>query len=575
MGPDVAVADVTPTLHGHWCIGGKEARLRHFDWNRCFLYQSAPQGPERRLPLAPLPWQWWDSAGSKWVLDRAIRVLDVPHASVDQRLALAQQEVVALRAWAEVARRRATWWMPPAPPKPEVDEAELMAERAAGLASLGVDLTSPLFTDDLGATLLLTAAEQGWVELCGELLSSSRPGYLEAQDLAGRTALFRAVGAGHRELGGLLLSAKACPSSASVDGLQPLHAALSSGREELASALLASRANAAARLPSGQMPKDYTDPDGRIRSLLDSALVSAPRPRRKRSVAYGKEEAIGISWHRDAAAWVVRSLSPGDPASEAGVRPGWVLLRVDGAAPGRVQSSFLTTSGTGTWVTSSMSGGLGKKGPLLDCVMVLGATGEPQDDVDMQSGKGKEDPEEELLHPRDLAERESEDEAEPSEGWRDTEPWEYKNDKFEEDFTRLLETLRTGLPVLSLPSLYEHGLGWVWPGLEREGPDFCVEGRTIKKDSRHASLKEYLSQRERAGLISRQEVEDEDADDSDDDGDPFAGLEAAADRQVEQCCSITERDSQRHRSSVTGMVSEATRQNVMQHVQAGLAVVLG
>ena len=29
--------------HGNWCIGGKEARLHQFDWNRCFLYQSMPQ----------------------------------------------------------------------------------------------------------------------------------------------------------------------------------------------------------------------------------------------------------------------------------------------------------------------------------------------------------------------------------------------------------------------------------------------------------------------------------------------------------------------------------------------------
>ena len=46
-------------------------------------------------------------------------------------------------------------------------------------------------------------------------------------------------------------------------------------------------------------------------------------------------------------------------------------------------------------------------------------------------------------------------------------------------------------------SWYSHGLGWMWPGLER---------RVIKKEERHRSLKQYLAQRERAGLISRQEV---------------------------------------------------------------------
>eukprot|EP00435_Cladocopium_sp_Y103_P070058 s1830_g34.t1 len=131
--------------------------------------------------------------------------------------------------------------------------------------------------------------------------------------------------------------------------------------------------------------------------------------------------------------------------------------------------------------------------------------------------------------------------------WRD-EPWEYKNEQYEayyrrqgicseEEFLKMLETLRTGLPVairvnrmrpatrpgLGAASLrerleelaekfsdpemqcyapqklswYSHGFGWMWPNLER---------RVIKKDQRHAGLKEYLAQRERAGLISRQEA---------------------------------------------------------------------
>eukprot|EP00439_Symbiodinium_sp_Y106_P030779 s8533_g3.t1 len=288
---------------GHWCVGGKEARRREFDWNRCFLYQTAPQDPHQsragRLLIAAQPWQWWDSIGRKWVLDPTIRVLDVPHASSDQRQMLAQHEVEALRGAAEVCRRRTSWWLPPAPPQPEADETSFIAERAAGLVTLGVDLTSPLFTDDLGATLLLTAAEMGWTDLCRELLSKHRPGYLESRDHAGRTALFHAVHAGHQEVTELLLYAKACPSAASSEGMQPLHCALSIEREDLASALLAARADAAAKLPGGRLPQDHIDPDGQTRTLLDSALATVPRPRRKRCVVYGKEEAIGISWCRE------------------------------------------------------------------------------------------------------------------------------------------------------------------------------------------------------------------------------------------------------------------------------------
>jgi len=44
---------------------------------------------------------------------------------------------------------------------------------------------------------------------------------------------------------------------------------------------------------------------------------------------------------------------------------------------------------------------------------------------------------------------------------------------------------------------YPHNLGWHWPGLER---------RTVKKDPRNSQLKEYLTNRERSGLISRQET---------------------------------------------------------------------
>jgi len=44
---------------------------------------------------------------------------------------------------------------------------------------------------------------------------------------------------------------------------------------------------------------------------------------------------------------------------------------------------------------------------------------------------------------------------------------------------------------------YQHGLAWHWKALER---------KTIKKDARHMKLKDYLAERERRGLITRQEV---------------------------------------------------------------------
>eukprot|EP00439_Symbiodinium_sp_Y106_P017793 s6925_g2.t1 len=68
------------------------------------------------------------------------------------------------------------------------------------------------------------------------------------------------------------------------------------------------------------------------------------------------------------------------------------------------------------------------------------------------------------------------------------------------------------------------------------------------------------------------------------DEDPFTGPETGNDPgskctrhhgQIEQCCTINARESTRRRSSMTHLVSESTRQNVMQHVHAGLAVVLG
>jgi len=100
------------------------------------------------------------------------------------------------------------------------------------------------------------------------------------------------------------------------------------------------------------------------------------------------------------------------------------------------------------------------------------------------------------------------------------------------EWSQLLETLRTGLPTAirvnrmragSEPlcarlremqadcyndterkcyspeqlQWYPHGLAWHWRELER---------RQIKKDHRHMRLKNYFAQRERRGIISRQEV---------------------------------------------------------------------
>lgn len=88
-----------------------------------------------------------------------------------------------------------------------------------------------------------------------------------------------------------------------------------------------------------------------------------------------------------------------------------------------------------------------------------------------KGGKSKGDEEPDAKRPR-------------NEDWRD-EPWEYKNEQYEAYYRR------------QKLSWYSHGFGWMWPNLER---------RVIKKDQRHAGLKEYLAQRERAGLISRQEA---------------------------------------------------------------------
>jgi len=135
--------------------------------------------------------------------------------------------------------------------------------------------------------------------------------------------------------------------------------------------------------------------------------------------------------------------------------------------------------------------------------------------------------------------------AEPARNdiWREAGSWELVNEAYEayyqrqkicseEEWPKLLQALRSGLPVairinrmrLGSPLLskrlhemkqicsgdeareqfapvrlswFAHDLAWHWPGLER---------RTVKKNKQNAQLKTYLMNRERSGLISRQEV---------------------------------------------------------------------
>eukprot|EP00913_Durusdinium_trenchii_P004592 g4265.t1 len=136
-------------------------------------------------------------------------------------------------------------------------------------------------------------------------------------------------------------------------------------------------------------------------------------------------------------------------------------------------------------------------------------------------------------------------------------------------------------------SWYSHGLGWMWPGLER---------RVIKKEQRHAGLKEYLAQRERAGLISRQEALDPSSrptgeSDSDDDSyeDDLANFgedisvpdehvqsaESSSDTSDSTEAIASSRDTQRRRSSIRTMMGEASRTSCLQHLQAAISVLFG
>ncbi|CAJ1341326.1 unnamed protein product [Effrenium voratum] len=313
---------------GHWCFGGPDAKLHNFDYNRCYLYLK-----DAELPSSLCLWQAWNGARGCWA-QTSLCVSEAPQTPPGQCQALAAGEVAQLRAWAESQRRKRDWWLPPAPPElPEqpqteqMEQMEQMEQRATSLAQLGIDLASPLF-EERGQTLLMLGAEQGWLQLCRHLCtatSASRlAAYLNAQeDESGYTALFYAVRAGHAEVARLLLDAKASPNvETSRSRTTPLLLALQRREASLVQLLMACRADVPGK------PEDLADTE-EMRLLL----TAPARNIRRRLVIYTSEDQIGIQWFETKGVMLVRSLRPEEKASQAGVRPGWVLLTVDGAAP--------------------------------------------------------------------------------------------------------------------------------------------------------------------------------------------------------------------------------------------------
>ncbi|CAK9007015.1 Uncharacterized protein SCF082_LOCUS9282, partial [Durusdinium trenchii] len=200
---------------GHWCVGGPEAKSHGFDWNRCFLYSAK----DSDLPCDLHLWHGWADRQARWVLlAPPAGVSEVPFSEEHQRVAWARAELAQLRAWAEVKRRRRDWWRPPAPPDDEGASLteDAMARRAEGLIELGVDLSTPLFNEG-GETLLMLAAEQGWIKLCRHLCGILTRRSLDAQEEeSGYTALFYATRANQLEIIKLLLDAKASPQLCSA-----------------------------------------------------------------------------------------------------------------------------------------------------------------------------------------------------------------------------------------------------------------------------------------------------------------------------------------------------------------------
>ncbi|CAJ1341327.1 unnamed protein product [Effrenium voratum] len=188
------------------------------------------------------------------------------------------------------------------------------AARAAGAAANGAD----------GADGADGAEGHKCRHLCTATSASRLAAYLNAQeDESGYTALFYAVRAGHAEVARLLLDAKASPNvETSRSRTTPLLLALQRREASLVQLLMACRADVPGK------PEDLADTE-EMRLLL----TAPARNIRRRLVIYTSEDQIGIQWFETKGVMLVRSLRPEEKASQAGVRPGWVLLTVDGAAP--------------------------------------------------------------------------------------------------------------------------------------------------------------------------------------------------------------------------------------------------
>eukprot|EP00930_Biecheleria_cincta_P004921 TRINITY_DN105849_c0_g1_i1.p1 TRINITY_DN105849_c0_g1~~TRINITY_DN105849_c0_g1_i1.p1 ORF type:complete len:430 (-),score=78.39 TRINITY_DN105849_c0_g1_i1:256-1545(-) len=319
---------------GYWCIAGADAKSNNFDCDVCFMYRlSSKDDDPNAFPGAVHggAWQCWDESKQTWLADPAVRITDVPLISVEERTEVALREVALLRK----------------------DKDDAGAARSGGLALLGLDLTTPIFNDEDGNTLLMNAADRNWVDLAAHLVQArpendGRQAYLDSRSSdPGWTALFIAARQGYAEIAYMLLEAQASPNLASTQGgLTPLMLAASQGRAELCEALLAARADPGATLrDDGRTAKDFAS-SPEARQILHDALATAQAARepvdkwsaeartsrrRRRTVTYGKGENVRIDWHLEDSRLLVRRLADDDPAQAAGVQAGWELLAVNGS----------------------------------------------------------------------------------------------------------------------------------------------------------------------------------------------------------------------------------------------------
>lgn len=319
---------------GYWCIAGEDAKSKQFDCNVCFMYRlSLKDEDPNAFPSAVEggTWQCWDQSKKKWLAEPGIRVTDVPPISVEERTEVALREVAELRR----------------------NKGDAGAARSGGLPMLGVDLTTPIFNDEDGNTLLVEAADRNWIDLAAHLVkaravNNGRQAYLDSRTLdPGWTALFCAVRQGYDEIAYMLLDAQASPNLASTQGgLTPLTLAASQGRTELCKVLLSARADPGAKLrDDGRTAKDFASlPEARqILHDASAAAQAAREPvdewsaearlkrRRRRTVTYGEDENVRIHWHLEDSRLLVRQLTDCDPAQAAGVQVGWELLAVNGS----------------------------------------------------------------------------------------------------------------------------------------------------------------------------------------------------------------------------------------------------